>query len=157
MAIQNLVSASIAPDTKADILSKLTDIRGKLNFMMSLKPSDIQSMVKVGNNYAPFLDKAYATLEAYPDIVTKTFNQEEFRKDYQLGKDLTIIVDQMKQLTESLENTLTAANSDTMIAALEVYTAVKQHADRVPGLNLVSEEMAVFFKRTHHKTATTKA
>jgi len=45
MATQNLVSATIAPDAKADILAKLADIRGKLTFLMSLKPSDIQSMV----------------------------------------------------------------------------------------------------------------
>jgi hypothetical protein len=156
MATQNLVSASIAPETKADILAKLADIRAKLNFLMSLKPSDIQSMVKVGSNYAPFLDQAHAALEAYPDIVAKMFNREEFRKDYQLGKDLTAIVDQMKQLTESLENTLTAVNSDAMVAALQVYTAVKHNADEVPGLGRVAEEMGSFFKKPNRKSAAAK-
>jgi len=156
MATQNLVSATIAPETKADILAKLADIRGKLTFLMSLKSADIQSLIKVGNNYAPFLDKASATLEAHPEIVTTVFSKEEFRRDYQLGKDLSVLVDQMKQLTESLENTLTAANSDAMVAALQVYQAVKFHADKVPGLNLVAGEMSAFFKKPHHKNSAPK-
>jgi len=84
------------------------------------------------------------------------FNQEEFCKDYQLGKDLSVIVDQMKQLAESLENTLTAVNSDAMVAALEVYAAVKHHADKVPGLNVVAVEMSEFFKRPRHKASAAK-
>jgi len=66
MATQNLVSASITPETKADILAKLADIRAKLDFLMSLKTGDTQSLIKVGNNYAPFLEKVNATLDSYP-------------------------------------------------------------------------------------------
>jgi hypothetical protein len=157
MATQNLISAVLAPEAKEDILAKLADIRGKLNFLMSLKAGDIQTLIKVGNNYAPFLDKSAATLKAHPEIMPSTFNAEEFRKDYQLGKDLSPIVDQIGELAISIENTLTAANSDAMVAALEIYRAVKDQADKVPGLTLVSDEMSAFFKRTHHKAASAKA
>ena len=40
-----------------------------------------------------------------------------------------------------------AANSDATDGALEVYAAVKQHRDKVPGLNVVAEDMAESFKK----------
>jgi hypothetical protein len=37
--------------------------------------------------------------------------------------------------------------------ALEVYAAIKQHRDKVPGLNVIAAEMAEFFPRTTKKAA----
>ena len=38
-----------------------------------------------------------------------------------------------------------------MAGALEVYAAVKQNRDKVPGLNVVADEMAEFFKKAKKK------
>ena len=73
--------------------------------------------------------------------------------DYTLSKDLTAIVSQIDQLADSLNNTLLAVNSDAMSSALEVYAAVKQNRDKVPGLNVVAEEMSEFFKKAKKKAA----
>ena len=40
-----------------------------------------------------------------------------------------------------------------MSSALEVYAAVKQNRDKVPGLNVVAEEMSEFFKKAKKKAA----
>jgi len=39
-----------------------------------------------------------------------------------------------------------------MVAALEVYAAVKQNKDKVPGLAVVADQMAEFFAKTKTKT-----
>jgi hypothetical protein len=61
----------------------------------------------------------------------------------------------MRQLTDSLNDTLVAVSSDAITEALEVYSAVKQNSNRVPGLKVAETEMAEFFKKPKRKTAVT--
>ena len=63
--------------------------------------------------------------------------------------------DQINQLSDSLNDTLMAVSSDAITGALEVYSAVKQSSDRVPGLKVAATEMAEFFKKTKKKEAVT--
>ena len=150
--MQNLVSASLNPEIKQEITQKLTEIKEQLNFLLTLQPDEIQGMIKVGNNYAPFVEQAYNVVNAHPEILPPVFNAEEFKQDYLLSKDLLAIFDQIKQLADSLGNTMMAVRSDTMVGALEVYNAVKQNRDKVPGLNVVAEEMGEFFKKRRTKS-----
>ena len=48
--------------------------------------------------------------------------------------------------------TVMAVGSDTLKGAREVYAAVKQHKDKVPGLSAVYDEMSAFFKKNKIKT-----
>ena len=153
MASQNLISAALAPETKTDVLQKLADIKTKMGFLLTLQPDQIHGIFKAGNGYAPFIDKAHSAINSNPQIIAGVFDLEEFNKDYTLSKDLTAIVSQIDQLADSLNNTLLAVNSDAMSAALEVYAAVKQNRDKVPGLNVVAEEMSEFFKKAKKKAA----
>ena len=152
MASQNLISASLAPETKTDVLQKLADIKTKMGFLLTLQPDEIQSILKVGNAYAPFIDKAHSAINSNPQIIAGVFDLEEFNKDYTLSKDLTSIVSEINQLADSINNTLFAVNSDAMAAALEVYAAVKQNRDKVPGLNVVADDMSEFFKKAKKKS-----
>lgn len=156
MPKQNLVSAVLSPEAKAEVLAKLQEIRDKLDFRLSLDAGDIQTIFKVGNSYIPFLDKAHAVVIDHPGIMPIVFDLDEFRNDYQLSKDLLVIVNQVNQLAESLQKTLMAVNSDAMNGALEIYKAVKQNKSRIPGLNVAAEELAVFFKRSRKKVPRTE-
>jgi hypothetical protein len=153
MASQNLVSAVITPEKKAELLALIGEIGKKLDFLTSLGRSDIQALVKVGNSYSPFLEKAWRAVNDHPDIMPKLFNLEEFNNDYLLAKNLADIGEQLKTLSEAVQNTLLAASSDTMVGALEVYAAIKANSDRVPGLKAVGSEMMQFFKKTRTKAA----
>jgi hypothetical protein len=154
MSAQNLVSASLTPETKTEIIQKLTEIKTALNFLITLQPDEVRSLFKAANSFAPFIDKAYHTVVDHPEIMPGVFDMEEFKRDYTLSKDLAPIVNQIKELAESLEKTLIAINSDALTGALDIYAAVKQNRDKVPGLNVVAEEMAEFFPRRIKKTAT---
>lgn len=46
-----------------------------------------------------------------------------------------------------------AVGSDAMVAALDVFSSVKLNKDKVPGLAVTADDMAVFFKKTKAKTA----
>ena len=153
MSSQNLVSASVTPETKTEIIKKITEIKNSLNFLITLQPDQISSLFKSANGYAPFVELAYNTSKDHPDILPPVFDAAEFHKDYLLSKDLGIIADGINQLNDSINTTLLAAKSDAIANALDVYAAVKQNRDRVPGLNVVADEMGEFFKKAKKKTS----
>lgn len=151
MAQQNLVSASLSAEAKAEIVKDLAEIKKRLGFLTSLGKKEVKTLFKAGNGYAPLLDKAYQTVSDNPDIMPRVFSLEEFRKDYQLYKDLAPIASQIEQLSGSLQNTMIALASDTLVATLEIYQAVKANKNKVPGLDTVAEDMSAFFVKQRAK------
>ncbi len=157
MAAQNLVSATLSAEAKSDILAKIAEIKGQLTFLTSMSSEDIHGLFKVGNNFAPFLDKARDAVNVNPDIMPRVFSLDEFNRDYLLLKDLTAIGNQLKQLSDGVQNTLQAVGSDAMAEALEVYAAVRRHADKIPGLKVTANDMSAFFKKQKHKAVSAEA
>jgi len=151
MPAQNLVSASIAPNVKSSVLQKLEEIRGHLNFLLTLQPDEIRSLKKAANTYQPFINKSFNAVSNHPDIMPAIFDIDEFKRDYALSQDLLAIGNQVNELAEAVQNTLLAVNSDNMNSALEVYSAVKQNRNKVPGLNVVADELGEFFKKSKRK------
>jgi hypothetical protein len=153
MASQNLISTSLAAETKTEILHALGEIKSKLGFLLTLQPDEVKGIIKAGNALTPFMEKAYNSVNDHPEILPTVFNTAEFKNDYALIKDLTPIANQINELANSIQNTLMAASSDTLVGALEIYAAVKQNRDKVPGLNVVADEMSEFFHKTGRKSA----
>ena len=153
---QNLISASLSAEDAATVQQSLADAKQRLSFLLSLQNDDMISLFKVGNAYLPFIEKAYQTMQAHPEIIPPVFNQDEFASDYQLLNALRPIFNQINELAESIQKTFTAVGSDAMVASLEIYSAVKQNKDKVPGLASTANEMAVFFKKSKAKSNDSK-
>lgn len=151
---QNLISATLSAQDAAVVQQNLGDAKAKLSFLLSLQTEDIVAIFKAGNAYLPFIDKAYQAMQAHPEIIPPVFNKEEFERDYQQLSALRPIFNQINELAEGIGKTYTAVGSDALIGALEVYSAVKQNKDKVPGLAATADEMGVFFKRSQPKNAT---
>ena len=151
---QNLISAALSPDDAAAVNQNLADAKSKLNFLLSLQTIDVVTMFKVGNTYLPFIDMAYQTMIAHPEILSGVFDKEEFQKDYALLSALRPIFNQINELAEGIQKTFMAVGSDSMIAALDVYSSVKQNKDKVPGLSVTADQMGEFFKKTKTKNDT---
>jgi hypothetical protein len=153
MPSQNLISASLGEETQKEILRALAEIKEKLDFRITLQPDEIKGLYKAGIGYVVFIELAFDTLNRHPEIMPEVFDAAEFRSDYALVKALTPILNQLNELTQSLKETYIAANSDALAAGLDIYAAVKQNLDKVPGLDFMAEKMAKFFKRPRKKTA----
>lgn len=151
MAVQNLVSAVIPEAVKASIIQKIGEIKTDLSFLITLQPDEIQGLFKAGNIYSSLIERAYTVAGSHPEILPSIFNVEEFKKDYVLSKDLADLSHQVNELAQALDHTLLATRSDSLAEALEVYAAVQQNKDKVPGLNSIADEMAEFFKKTIKK------
>jgi len=76
-----------------------------------------------------------------------TFNKEEYLSDYQLYKTLSELHGKLASLCSAVEDTLTAAGSDTLGGSLQIYSAVQENKKRIPGLDTVAARMQVFFEK----------
>ena len=144
---QNLISAEISAADALAVEQLLTQVKEKLPFLLTLSPEQRQYLTKSGNTYKPFIDKALEVINQYPQIFLELFDKEEFKRDADLVKTLEPILLKMKSLTDALEDTVTALKSDSMVAALEVYSNVQGSKAKVPELNIVFDEMKVFFAK----------
>jgi hypothetical protein len=152
MTTQNLVSATVGAQDSEEILRKLSEIRAKLPFLLSLDSDQVRGLLKGSSRYRPFVEKAHAAAVSNPDILPKVFAFDEYMKDWDLVQSLGPILLEVEKLADALRDTLLAANSDALSQSLEVYTAVKQHQDKVPGLAVAAGELSAFFQKGRHKT-----
>jgi len=150
---QNLISATLSVSDAALVQQSLTTVKDKLPFLSVLQAADISSLFKLGNAYLPFIDKIHEVVITHPEILPGIFDKEEFLRDYDLFMTLRPILNQINELAEGVQKTYTALGSDTLVAALEVYSAVKQSKDKVPGLSVMNDELAVYFKKSKQKVA----
>ena len=148
MAVQTLVSASIAAETKEEILKSIAEIKGKLGFLLTLQTDEVSGIFKAGKEYTPFIDLCHSVAKSHPEILSGVFNVAEFDRDYQLSKDLGVIADAVHELNEAVDHTLTAARSDALVSSLDVYSASKLNRDRIPGLWGSVDAMAQYFKKS---------
>ena len=153
---QNLISATLLAEDATAVQENLSEAKSRLGFLLSLQTEDMATLFKVGNAYVPFIEKAYQAMVAHPEIIPPVFNKDEFIQDYNLLVSLRPIYNQINELAESIQKTFQAVGSDSLISALEVYSAVKQNKDKVPGLAITADEMAVFFKKSKAKSNTPK-
>lgn len=152
MAAQNLVSEEFSIEGQAAFNQGMAGIKGGLPAMVTLQPNEKQELLKVGNSYLPFIDKAHEVLTVHPEIMPGIFDAEEFKKDYKLARDMTPYMNEVRELLEGMEDTVFAARSDAMTGALEIYAAVQQNKDKVPGLDSLAADMASFFKKARKRT-----
>jgi hypothetical protein len=157
MAVQNLISAEITADTKTEILKALGDIRGKLDFLLTLQSHEVMGLFRAGKDFIPFIDECHKVATAHPEIVPGIFDKDEYQRDWRLSQDLGAIADALNQLAEGINHTLTAARSDALVASLDIYAAVKLNRDKVAGLNSVADKLAVYFKKTSKAVPRTKS
>ncbi|MFT3754271.1 MAG: hypothetical protein QM800_15825 [Paludibacter sp.] len=149
---QNLISATLSATEAAEVLQSLTTVKEKLPFLSTLQATEVKYLFKVGNAYLPFLDRIYQVVINHPEVLPAVFNKEEFLHDYELVNTMRPIFNMVNELAEGVQKTFFSATSDAMVSALEVYAAVKINKDKVPGLSVISDEMAEFFKKAKTKS-----
>jgi hypothetical protein len=148
MTVQNLVTTILSPELQASIIEKLQSIKADLaSIVITLAPGEKKEHLSVGNVMLPFLDVANSAANNHPEILSPVFDKQEFNNDYALTKALVPIATLLAEIYSSVENTLHAANSDSMVEGLDVYSAVQQNEKKVPGLDVVAAEMRSFFKK----------
>ena len=89
--------------------------------------------------------------QSHPEILAPIFDKEEFARDWEFYKALRPIADQISELLLCVEKSMAAAGGDALSASLEVYTEVKQNKSKIPGIQVIADNMSAFFKKTRKK------
>lgn len=88
----------------------------------------------------------------HPEMMSPLFNAEEFRRDFQLMKNLMPILEELNSLREAVEDTIFLCGSDCLSAALEIYSAFQLNRDKIPGMDTAYQEMKEFFSKSKKKS-----
>ncbi len=144
---QNLINAELPAADAAIIDTAIETIKSKTNFSISLTPEEKSGLVKMGNVFRQPVLISINVLAEHPEIMPGTFDIAQFKKDYNLALALQPISQKLHVLLQAIDDTIMAAESDSVAAMLEVYGEVKTHKDRIPGLSAIYDEMKSFFPR----------
>jgi hypothetical protein len=121
----NRISAALTQADRQAVLDAVNTIRTKLHFLIDLSPEERKGLPKIGDTGRGFVAKALEVAEQNPDILPRSFDVAEMRKDLELLDALLPVVTAFGQLNELLDDTYTAVGSEVYAAALLVYQYVR--------------------------------
>lgn len=145
MPYQN-ISAKLSPTDLQDIKTALTAIETKLPFLVHLSAEERRKLFKMGNKSLAFVSNSLTAAQSNPEILPASFSLDEFVSDYHLATALNEVHLRLQQLTEKVDDTLMAVNSEAMHSSLTVYDYVKTAAKKTPGLKAIADQLGERFK-----------
>jgi hypothetical protein len=117
----NRVSATISePDLQA-VLTAINTIRTKLPFLIDLSPEERRTLPRMGDKSRGFVSQALTIAEQNDDILPRSFDVGEMRKDMALLTALAPVRAALTQLSELVEDTHMAVGSEAYASALLIY------------------------------------
>ena len=117
----NRISASISQADRQAVLDAINTIRQKLPFLIDLTPEERRTLLRMGDKSRGFVAQALTVAEQNEDILPRSFDVAEMRKDVDLLDALAPIMNALSQLTELVEDTAMAVGSEAYASALLVY------------------------------------
>lgn len=118
---ENRVSVSLSEADRQAVLSALATVREKLTFLVDLSPEERRGLPKMGERSQGFVTKALEVATQNGDILPRSFDVEEMRKDVELLAALSPVMSALAQLQELVEDTYMAVGSEAYTSALLVY------------------------------------
>src|SRR5215207_3256656 len=121
----NRISATLGEAERQAVLDAVQTIRTKLPFLIDLTPEERRALPRMGDSGRGFVAKALEVAEQNPDILPRSFDVAEMRKDLELLDALLPVVTAFGQVNELLDDTYTAVGSEVYASALLVYQYVR--------------------------------
>ncbi|MBD2076555.1 hypothetical protein H6F86_22235 [Phormidium sp. FACHB-592] len=146
----NRISAALTQTDREAVMDAITTIKTRLPFLIDLTAEECKALPKMGDKSRAFVSKALEVATQNPDFLPRSFDLEEMRKDVQLFEAMYPIVVALAQLQELVDDTTTAAGSEAMAAALQVYSYAKASGQDA-GLEGLVEELGQRFARKTRK------
>lgn len=117
----NRVSATLSNADQQDVLSALNTMRQKMPFLIDLTPGERRTMLRMGDASRAFVSQALEIALQNQDILPRSFDVEEMRKDVELLAALAPIMAALAQLNELVDDTFMEVGGEAYAAALAVY------------------------------------
>ena len=153
MARQNQISAALSDTDKQTILANMDAIKLLLPFLINLNEKDRKRLRKMGKNSMEYVLDCVTGAKAFPQLLAGDFDAKEFVADAALTFTLFDLQVKVDALSEALNDTIMAAGSDAMVAADEVYDAMKKGSNRDANVKALVDKMAKRFAGQGKKKA----
>ena len=148
MPLDNRVSAEITAAVKAQILTKITEIRDLLPFLLNLTADERRSIPSMSTARGAMDDAFAQQIAAHPELVPTYVDTTDLPKDRALRLDLLELSARVGELAEGLADTAQAAGSDVYMAFMSFYANVQQAARRgVAGADAILTDLQRFIPR----------
>lgn len=143
---ENRVSVSLSQADRQTVLDAINTIRQKLPFLIDLTPEERRTLLRMGDKSRGFVTQALTVAEQNEDILPRSFDVAEMRKDVELLDALASIMASLSQLTELVEDTYMAVGSESYASALLVYQFARA-AGKGPALDGALDALGQRFAR----------
>ena len=117
---ENRISAALSQADQQAVRDALNIIRTKLPFLIDLTPEERRTLLRMGDKSRGFVAQALTLAEQNEDILPRSFDVAEMRKDVDLLAALEPIMASLSQLSEFVEDTYMAVGSEADASSLHV-------------------------------------
>jgi hypothetical protein len=118
----NRVSASLSAADREAVLAAVQTIRQKLPFLIDLSIEERRRLPKMGDTGRAFVERALTVATQNPDILPRSFDVDEFRRDADLLAAFQPVAAALAQLQELVDDTLLEVSGEAYASALAVYS-----------------------------------
>jgi hypothetical protein len=146
------ISAAIAPDDKAALELKASEILAILVFLVNLDPKTRKRLRKMATKRTGYVADVFTAVLANPGAIPSTFDVNEYKKDKQLFDDLLYLFGIFNPIVEAISDTMLMVGNELMTQSDSCYDYLKRAAkDNVP-LTETINKIATAYKRQSPKT-----
>jgi hypothetical protein len=122
---QNLISLAFTDADLTAIDAALTTLEEKLAALISLQPSEVRALAKMGDKSEAFCRQTLTILEQNPQVVPASLNLPETLNDLRAIDQLRPRMARLERLSKRADDTFIALGSDIVTAALEGYALLR--------------------------------
>lgn len=136
------ISAVLADADRDKVLSDVQDSWTLMPFLINITDEEKRAIPKMGAKSVGWVSKAFEYAQANPKFVPPYLDVAELNKDVVLFKQLSPIFEAVNQLNSALDGTYAVVGSESYVAALSFYNAVRDAAKRdVPGAKAIYDDL----------------
>jgi hypothetical protein len=117
----NRITATLSTADTTAVMDAINTIRTKLPFLLDLSKEERHALPKMGDKSRAFVQRALEIATQNPNILPRSFDIEEMRRDVELANALQPVMVALSQLQELVDDTSLQVGSEAYTAALMVY------------------------------------
>ena len=151
MARTNKITGTFTDAAKATVITKITEIKTLMPFLISLTVEDRKRLKGIGNKNLSYVQKCLEGAIAFPDELKKNFDTAEYKKDVEMFNSLVGAFTSCAALLELMDDSMKAAGIDAMASSSEVYASLKTSAKSNANVKAILAEIGERFKGQGNK------
>jgi hypothetical protein len=150
----NRITATLSTADTTAVMDAIDTIRTRLPFLLDLSKEERRQLPKMGDKSRAFVQQALALATQNPNILPRSFDLEEMRRDVELADALQPIMVALGQLQELVDDTYIEVGSEAYTAALMVYQYARA-AGQGAALDGLLDDLGQRFARKSRTTTPT--